>query len=100
MTNHPNRPLGSRLPATAAEALTQARERSGLSQTAAAKLLSAGLRTWQQWEAGDRGMPINAAELWAVAAVALGYLPRSDPFVRAWVRPPILSMLAAQAAAK
>jgi len=28
----------------------------GLTQTQAADLVYAGLRTWQQWEKGDRGM--------------------------------------------
>ena len=33
-----------------------AREAAGLSQTIAAKVVHCGLRTWQQWEAGDRKM--------------------------------------------
>ena len=33
-----------------------ARELSGLTQTQAAALVCSKLRTWQQWEAGDRGM--------------------------------------------
>lgn len=32
------------------------RERMHLSQTAAAELIHCALRTWQQWEAGDRQM--------------------------------------------
>ena len=83
-------------PETFTQALIEARQRAGLSQTEAAKLLSAGLRTWQQWEAGDRGMPINAVELWCVAAVAAGHLPASDPLVREWVRPGIFSLLQGQ----
>jgi DNA-binding transcriptional regulator YiaG len=36
--------------------IKEARKAAGLTQTAAAKLVSSGLRTWQQWEAGDRKM--------------------------------------------
>lgn len=32
------------------------REAAGLTQTEAARLVHAGLRTWQQWEAGERRM--------------------------------------------
>ena len=93
MTNHPDRTPAPRLPETFRQALVEARQRAMLSQTEAAKLISAGLRTWQQWEAGDRGMPVNAAELWCVAAVAAGHLPASDPLVSEWVRPGILALL-------
>ncbi|MCY1417011.1 hypothetical protein D3C76_1365820 [compost metagenome] len=40
-----------------------AREAAGLSQTAAAALVHSGLRTWQQWEAGDRRMHPGLWEL-------------------------------------
>lgn len=33
-----------------------ARMAAGLTQTQAAKIIHCGLRTWQQWEAGDRQM--------------------------------------------
>ena len=36
--------------------IRQARELAGLSQTQAAALVHAGLRSWQHWEAGDRVM--------------------------------------------
>lgn len=78
-------------------ALAEARERTGLSQTAAAKLVGAALRTWQQWEAGDRAMPLTAAELWCIAAVALGHLPACDALVALMVRPQILARLVASA---
>lgn len=40
-----------------------ARDAAGLSQTAAAELVHSGLRTWQQWEAGDRRMHPGLWEL-------------------------------------
>ena len=36
--------------------IRQAREAAGLSQTQAAAIVHAGLRSWQHWEAGDRVM--------------------------------------------
>ena len=94
MTNHPDRkPAGSALPANFRQALAEARGRAALSQTAAAKLLGAGLRTWQQWEAGDRAMPVTALELWCITAIAEKLLPVSDAFACMWVRPSVLSIL-------
>lgn len=93
MTNHPGRPVTARAPGSVCESITEARVRSGLSQAQAAKLISAGTRTWGHWEAGTRGMPVNAVELWCVAAVALGHLPASDPLVCDWVRPAIRARL-------
>jgi DNA-binding XRE family transcriptional regulator len=93
MTNHPGRKAGSGLPQSLPQALTQARQRAGLTQTAAAKLLGAGLRTWQQWEAGDRGIPSTALELWLITAVADGLLPASDDMAVAMDRPSILKRL-------
>jgi DNA-binding transcriptional regulator YiaG len=40
----------------APEDVLAARQAAGLTQTQAAALVHTGLRTWQQWEAGDRGM--------------------------------------------
>jgi DNA-binding transcriptional regulator YiaG len=40
-----------------------ARREAGLSQSAAAALVHSGLRTWQQWEAGDRRMHPGLWEL-------------------------------------
>ncbi|WP_288076578.1 helix-turn-helix domain-containing protein [Pseudomonas sp.] len=45
------------------EEIRAAREASGLSQTAAAELVHSKLRTWQQWEAGDRKMHPGLWEL-------------------------------------
>jgi len=44
-------------------AIKQARDNAGLTQTNAALTVQASLRTWQQWEAGDRKMPAGLFEL-------------------------------------
>lgn len=100
MTNHPGRKPGSGLPESLPQALTQARQRAGLTQTAAAKLLGAGLRTWQQWEAGDRSMPATALELWLITTVADGLLPPSDPLAEMMVRPSIMRKIEHATAAR
>jgi len=57
MSNHPNRDRGGGPAANPApEAIRAARQAAGLTQTQAAELVHAGLRSWQQWEAGDRRM--------------------------------------------
>lgn len=93
MTNHPGRKPVPSLPDTLPQALTQARQRAGLTQTQAAKLLGAGLRTWQQWEAGDRRVPASALELWLITGIADGILQPSDPLAKLMVRPSILTRL-------
>lgn len=56
MSNHQNR--GSKGPHSNPEPadIKEARETALLSQTAAASLIYAACRTWQQWEAGERRM--------------------------------------------
>jgi DNA-binding XRE family transcriptional regulator len=46
-----------------ADVVRPARKAAGLSQTAAADLISVSLRAWQAYEAGDRAMPLAAWEL-------------------------------------
>ncbi len=48
-----------------------AREAAGLSQTAAAELVHSKLRTWQQWEAGDRHMHPGLWELFRLKIATL-----------------------------
>ena len=48
-----------------------ARKKAGLSQTAAAELVHSGLRTWQQWEAGDRRMHPGLWELFRLKIATL-----------------------------
>ena len=48
------------------------REAAGLSQTAAGALVHSGLRTWQQWEAGDRRMHPG---LWELFLLKLSRIP-------------------------
>ena len=49
-----------------APAIRSARHAAGLTQTEAAVLVHASLRTWQQWEAGVRGMPAGLFELFMI----------------------------------
>ena len=39
---------------------------TSLTQTQAAHLVHASLRSWQQWEAGDRAMPPGLFELFMI----------------------------------
>ena len=48
-----------------------AREAAGLSQTAAAEMVHSKLRTWQQWEAGDRRMHPGLWELFRLKIATL-----------------------------
>jgi DNA-binding transcriptional regulator YiaG len=48
------------------EIIKARRVAAGLSQTAAGALVSVALRTWQQWEAGDRTMPMGLWELFTI----------------------------------
>jgi len=45
------------------DAVRQARQTAGLTQTEAAKTVSASMRAWQQWESGERAMPPGLFEL-------------------------------------
>jgi len=58
MANHPNRNNSRTNPASnpSPKEIAAAREAAGLTQTEAGELIHASLRTWQQWEAGDRRM--------------------------------------------
>lgn len=53
MTASPNRPKRAEVPARnpAPAEVRAARERAGLTQTEAARLVHTSLRSWQQWEA-------------------------------------------------
>lgn len=46
--------------------IKQARKTAGLTQTQAAALIYKQLRTWQQWEAGDRTMDPALFELFEI----------------------------------
>ena len=54
--------------------IREARALSGLTQTAAALLIGAKLRTWQDWESGARNMPPVKFEMWLIKAA----LPESS----------------------
>ncbi len=47
-----------------------AREAAGITQSAAGALVCCQLRTWQQWEAGDRKMHPG---LWELFKIKTGY---------------------------
>lgn len=51
--------------------LRAARLEIGLSQTSAAALVHSALRSWQQWEAGDRRMHPGLWELFSIKAEKL-----------------------------
>ena len=52
--------------------IKQARKKVGLTQTAAAELIYKNIRTWQQWEAGDRKMDPAYWELFIIKKAPLG----------------------------
>lgn len=68
VANHPNRSKAS--PSLAAnptpEAIRAAREGLGLTQTQAGAVVYAGLRAWQEWEAGARRMHPAIWELFRI----------------------------------
>lgn len=70
MISHPNRgaPTGAANPEPAA--IRAAREGAKLTQTAAAELIYSTLRTWQDWEAGERRMHPG---LWRLFQILLKY---------------------------
>ncbi|HLR29892.1 MAG TPA: helix-turn-helix domain-containing protein [Paenalcaligenes sp.] len=45
------------------EKVRHARHAANLTQTEAARIVSASMRAWQQWEAGERAMPPGLFEL-------------------------------------
>lgn len=74
MVNHPGRAPGS---AAGPQRMTpdQLRdiiERAGITQARAAELAGVGLRTMQQYLAGDRAMPVSASGLLVVSLALLG----------------------------
>jgi len=56
MTNHPNRGRNNPASNPSPKTIAAARQKAQLTQTEAGQLIYASLRTWQQWEAGDRRM--------------------------------------------
>ena len=65
MTNHPGRKPGSVTPDPAL--IAKARKLTGQTQAQAAEQVHAKVRTWEDWEAGRRGMPLAAWELYLVS---------------------------------
>ena len=50
----------------APESVRNTRVRAGVSQLEASQMVRSGLRTWQQWEAGDRHMHAGLWELFLI----------------------------------
>ena len=89
MTSHPRRrPRGGTAPPP--ELLRKLRDGALLTQTQAAALVYAKLKTWQAWEHGTRQMPAATMELWclalAVGTVAHGPYIAPGDWMRPWVR--------------
>lgn len=63
MPNHPNRGRGGPSANPNPTDVIALREGAGLTQSQAAAMVHSGLRTWQQWEAGDRRMHPGLWEL-------------------------------------
>lgn len=53
------------------EQICAAREAAGLTQSAAAALVHANLRSWQKWEAGERAMHPAFWELFQIKSVSI-----------------------------
>jgi len=63
MSNHPNRGPKGPQANPSIDAIFGSRMNARLTQAAAAAMIYAGTRTWQQWEAGDRRMHHGLFEL-------------------------------------
>jgi DNA-binding transcriptional regulator YiaG len=61
------------------EQIKQARGQAGLTQAQAAELIYKGLRTWQQWERGDRDMDPALFELFRLKTgqISLAQMPNA-----------------------
>lgn len=70
MSTHPNRSRRKDVPGRnpSPDEIRGAREKAGLSQTAAAELIYSTLRTWQDWEAGAARMHPAFWQLWKMKA--------------------------------
>ena len=69
MPNHPNRAIpGKPTP----DEVRAARAAAGLTQSQAAADVCVGIRNWQQWEAGERGMHPGLWKLFRVLHPAPG----------------------------
>lgn len=71
MPTHPNRGQKKSSANPTPADIIAGREAAGLTQTQAAGLVHGSLRTWQQWEAGDRRMHAGLWELFRIKSVTL-----------------------------
>lgn len=66
MVGHPNRGRPTAASNPTPQAILEARQAAGLTQTQAATLIHASLRGWQEWEAGTRRMHPAMFELFRI----------------------------------
>lgn len=68
MSNHPNRSKQSSSPGgnPTPKEVAEAREKAGLTQTDAARVIYCTLRAWQDWEGGQRRMHPAFIELFRI----------------------------------
>ena len=92
MTNHPGRPKpGSAQPLRMTpQQLRDIRERSGLTQQQIAELAGVAVRTLQQYEAGDRAIPLSASGLLCLSLAVLG---APAGLMAPWVQPGVIQAL-------
>lgn len=90
MTNHPNRSRPRAWLTPPAVVIRELRAQAGITQVQAAEMTRAALRTWEQWDRGDRRMPAATMELWcialAVGTVARGPYIAPGDWMLPWVR--------------
>lgn len=71
MANHPNRSRNNPERNPTPDEIRAARLAAGLTQTDAAEKIHCSLRTWQQWEAGERRMHLAFWDLFQRKAAEL-----------------------------
>jgi DNA-binding XRE family transcriptional regulator len=66
--NHPNRSRSRKTPGAnpSPEKIAKTREEADLTQTQAAEMIYSTMRTWQQWEGGQRRMHPALWEYWCL----------------------------------
>ncbi len=90
MTNHPGRAPGSDHPDPAL--IRETRDGVLQTQTEAARTVHASLRTWQDWEAGKRRMPLAAWELYLAVHCLPGGMLQAEQWQH-WLRPELVELL-------
>lgn len=71
---HKSQPSVSTSPPPKPERIRSIRQAAGLTQARSAAMVHASLRTWQQWEAGDRRMHPGLWELFCLKTAVAGQM--------------------------